>query len=111
MEGLLKEKKEYFESDGQSVTHKSGIPDTPNIYHFEGNTKSRMDEIDSRLRMRNPAAQDTSSIMPSMASLQLPGSDGKNQDMMNMSISQFSQMDAMSNISRHSNVTMITLKS
>ena len=31
--------------------------------------------------------------------------------MMNMSISQFSQMDAMSNISRHSNVTMITLKS
>lgn len=56
MDGLLQEKEEYFKSDGQSVTHKSGIPDAPNIYHFEGNTKSRMDEIDSRLRMRNPAA-------------------------------------------------------
>ena len=78
MDGLLKEKEEYFKSDGQSVTHKSGIPDAPNIYSFEGETKSRMEEIDHRLRMRNPAAQDNSSIMPSMASLQLPGSGNKN---------------------------------
>ena len=55
IEGLLKEKEEYFKSDGQSV-YKSGIPDAPNIYNFEGDTKSRMEEIDSRLRMRNPAA-------------------------------------------------------
>ena len=70
-----------------------------------------MEAIDSRLRMRNPAAQDNSSIMPSIASLQLPGSGNKNADMMNMSVSQFSQLDAMSNISRRSNLTMISLKS
>lgn len=69
IEGLLAEKEEYFKGDGQSVSKRSGIPDAPNVYSFEGQTKSRMDEIDSRLRMRNPAAQDNTSVMPSIASL------------------------------------------
>ena len=97
IDGLLAEKEEYFKGDGQSVSKRSGIPDAPNIYSLEGDSKSRMEQIDSRLRMRNPAAQDNSSIMPSIASLQLPGSGSaaKNQDMMNLSISQFSQLSLL----------------
>ena len=78
IDGLLAEKEEYFKGDGQSVSRRSAIPDAPNIYALEGDTKSRMEAIDSRLRMRNPAAQDNTSIMPSIASLQLPGSGNKN---------------------------------
>lgn len=81
------------------------------MYHIDGEQKRRLEEIDNRLRIRNPAAQDNSSVMPSLASLQLPGSKaGPSTDLMNISASQFSQLDAMSSISRRSNLTMITLK-
>ena len=53
---LIQEKEEYFKGDGQSVSRK----DAPNVYTFEGETKSRMEAIDNRLRIRNPAAQDVS---------------------------------------------------
>lgn len=67
--------------------------------------------------MRNPAAQDVGSVAPSLGSLQLPGSSNRKgatptgQELMNISQSQFSQLDAMSSVSRRSNLTMITLKS
>ena len=72
-----------------------------------------MDEIDSRLRVRNPAAQVDGTVNPaSLASLSLPGSDrDRSQALMNLSTSQFSQLDAMSSASRRSNFTLITLKS
>lgn len=116
IDDLLLEKEEYFKGDGQqSVSRKSKIIEAPNSYSLEGDTKSRMDEIDNRLRIRNPGAQDNYSAAPSLGSLQLPGS-GLNagvggKDLMNLSVSQFSQLDAMSSISRRSNLTMITLKS
>jgi len=108
---LLKEKDDYFSNDGQSVSKKSRFPDAPNVYSFEGTTKDRIEKINSRLRIRNPAAQDNTSMAPSLASLQLPGSDRRQSDLMNLSVSQFSQLDAMSSASRRSNLTMITLRS
>ena len=46
-----------------------------------------MDEIDSRLRVRNPAAQVDGTVNPaSLASLSLPGSDrDRSQALMNLS--------------------------
>ncbi len=68
MEALLLEKEEYFNGDSQSVSKKSKIPDAPNSYSLEGEQKSRMEAIDSRLRIRNPGAQDNSAA-PSLGSL------------------------------------------
>ena len=84
------------------------------MYSIEGNERNRLDEIDSRLRVRNPAAQDVA--IPSLNSLQLPGSNAKTpsgagSQLMNISQSQFSNLDNMSSVSRRSNLTMITLKS
>ena len=56
IDGLVKEREDYFSNDGQSVGRRSGIPDAPNVYAFEGETRSRMEEIDHRLRVRNPGA-------------------------------------------------------
>ena len=39
IDDLLKEKEEYFKSDGQSVSKKSAINNQPNVYTFEGETK------------------------------------------------------------------------
>ena len=58
IDDLIKEKEQYFKSDGQSVSKKSSIPDAPNVYHIDGDDKDRLEKIDSRLRARNPAAQD-----------------------------------------------------
>lgn len=113
IEDLVKEKEDYYSNDGQSVSRKSKIPDTPNVYELEGETRQRMDQIDSKLRIRNPQAQVDGTVNPaSLASLQLPGRDKDNsQALMNLSVSQFSQLDAMSSASRRSNFTLITLKS
>ena len=56
LEELQKEKEEYFKHDGQSSSPSkvSRLTGAPNIYAFEGETKTRMDEIDSKLRERNP---------------------------------------------------------
>ena len=110
---MLKEKEEYFKSDGQSSTKKGTILDAPNGYDIDGETRLRIEKINEKLRIRNPAAQasDTVSMAPSLASLQLPRNDRNPTDLMNISTSQFSQLDAMSSASRRSNMTMITLKS
>lgn len=90
---IVKEKEEYFRSDGQSTSKKSRILDAPNGYNIAGETWDRIQKINDKLRIRNPAAQamdDNMSMAPSLASLQLPGSDRKPTDLMNISTSQFS---------------------
>ena len=66
-----------------------------------------MDEIDNKLRERNPAAQDNiSSNPPSLGGLRLP--EGKDAEQMNATSSNFS-VAGYSSASRRSGVTTITL--
>ena len=93
LEELQKEKEEYFKHDGQSSSPSkvSRLTGAPNIYAFEGETKVRMDEIDTKLRERNPQAQENiSSVPPSLSGFKLP--DKKETDIsdMNATSSNFS---------------------
>ena len=83
IEDLQREKEEYFKADGQSSSPSkvSRLTGAPNMYALEGETKARMDEIDSKLRDRNPAAQeDITSVPFSMSGVKLPNEVGKKKD-------------------------------
>ena len=69
IDDLIKEKEDYFKADGQSVSKRSKISEAPNVYSIEGDKRQRLEEIDTRLRVRNPAAQDVGSVAPSLGSL------------------------------------------
>ena len=60
LEELVREKEEYYKlqnvGDSHNPSKVSKLTGAPNVYAFEGETKSRMDEIDSKLRERNPGA-------------------------------------------------------
>ena len=60
LDDLVREKEEYYklQTDGASSSPSkvSKVTSAPNVYAFEGETKSRMDEIDGKLRERNPGA-------------------------------------------------------
>ena len=115
LDELQREKEDYFKHDGQSSSPSkvSRLTSAPNIYSFEGETKARMDEIDSKLRDRNPGAQEN--IMaepPSLSGLKLPDAPGKKAtdiSDMNMTGSNFS-VAGYSSASRRSNFTTITLQ-
>ena len=93
--------------DGQSSSPSrvSKLVSAPNVYSFEGETKARMDEIESKLRERNPTAQENvANLPPTLGGVQLP--DSKND--MNATSSNFSVFSAAS---KRSNFTTITLQS
>ena len=106
LEDLQREKDEYMRHDGQSSSPSkvSRLVSGPNVYAFEGSTKARMDEIESKLRERNPAAQENiANLPPTLSGMQLPESGGD----MNATSSNFS---VFSSASKRSNFTTITLQ-
>ena len=64
IDNLVKEKaqlaKDELKSDikSQMSNQLSKLPDEPNLFALEYDTKQKLERIDSRLRQRNPAAQD-----------------------------------------------------
>lgn len=107
LEELQREKEDYLRHDGQSSSPSkvSKLVSAPNVYSFEGETKTRMDEIESKLRERNPTAQENmANLPPTLGGVQLP--DSKND--LNATSSNFS---VFSTASKRSNFTTITLQS
>ena len=107
LEELQREKEDYLRHDGQpsSPSKVSKLVSAPNVYSFEGETKTRMDEIESKLRERNPTAQENvANLPPTLGGVQLP--DSKND--LNATSSNFS---VFSTASKRSNFTTITLQS
>ena len=106
LEELQREKEEYMRHDGQSSSPSkvSKLGSAPNVYAFEGETKARMDEIESKLRDWNPTAQESvANLPPTLGGVQLPDSKGD----MNATSSNFSVFSAAS---KRSNFTTITLQ-
>lgn len=91
----------------------SRLTGQPNTYVLEGETRERMEEIDRKLRDHNPAAQNNMSLIPTSDSpFILPTEENsakKRKKGMMDSQSNFSQLEGMSNISRRSNLTLLTL--
>ena len=115
LEELVREKEDYYklQTDGASSSPSkvSRLTSGPNVYVFEGETKSRMDVIDGKLRERNPGAQDnTPSAPPSLGGFTLNLPDTPSKGGMNATSSNFS-VAGYSSASRRSNVTTITLQS
>jgi hypothetical protein len=61
---LVKEKAQLAKDDlksdikSQMSNQLSKLPDEPNLFAIEYDTRQKLERIDSRLRQRNPAAQD-----------------------------------------------------
>ena len=100
MDALLQERDQHLKSDGKSQASNllSKVPGEPNLFSMEEETKERLSKIDSKLRQRNPAAQEVATVDSALASgfkLPMDPMSDKKSKMQNTS-SNFSNMDAMS---------------